>query len=125
MVCDECPLIAWFDFYHGPSRSTVVDLEAETRYFIVKSFNEENVLRCIQDVSLYVLIEVCHLIDFGLQSVWTTQVQNGSIFKEAFETCKNVILVFSINKSRAFQGYVSIPMPSHAIPSLLPIQPLR
>ncbi|PVH89900.1 YTH-domain-containing protein [Cadophora sp. DSE1049] len=59
----------------------------ETRYFIVKSFNEENVLRCIQD------------------SVWTTQIQNGSIFKEAFETCKNVILVFSINKSRAFQGY--------------------
>jgi len=59
----------------------------ETRYFIAKSFNEENVLRCIQD------------------SVWTTQVQNGSIFKEAFETCKNVILVFSINKSRAFQGY--------------------
>ncbi|KAH6723959.1 YT521-B-like domain-containing protein [Leptodontidium sp. MPI-SDFR-AT-0119] len=59
----------------------------ETRYFIVKSFNEENVLRCIQD------------------SVWTTQLQNGSIFKEAFETCKNVILVFSINKSRAFQGY--------------------
>ncbi|KAH7342949.1 YT521-B-like domain-containing protein [Rhexocercosporidium sp. MPI-PUGE-AT-0058] len=59
----------------------------DTRYFIVKSFNEENVLRCIQD------------------SVWTTQIQNGSIFKEAFETCKNVILVFSINKSRAFQGY--------------------
>ncbi|KAE8451563.1 hypothetical protein EG329_003636 [Mollisiaceae sp. DMI_Dod_QoI] len=59
----------------------------DTRYFIVKSFNEENVLKCIQD------------------SVWTTQVQNGSIFKEAFETCRNVILVFSINKSRAFQGY--------------------
>ncbi|KAF8866804.1 YTH-domain-containing protein [Acephala macrosclerotiorum] len=59
----------------------------DTRYFIVKSFNEENVLKCIED------------------SVWTTQVQNGDVFKEAFETCKNVILVFSINKSRAFQGY--------------------
>ncbi|EKD19905.1 uncharacterized protein L3040_002413 [Drepanopeziza brunnea f. sp. 'multigermtubi'] len=61
--------------------------KGETRYFIVKSFNEENVLRCIQD------------------SVWTTQVQNGHIFKRAFETCKNVILVFSTNKSKAFQGY--------------------
>ncbi|KAE9370411.1 YTH-domain-containing protein [Stipitochalara longipes BDJ] len=61
--------------------------KGETRYFIVKSFNEDNVLNCIED------------------SIWTTQVQNGGIFKEAFETCKNVILVFSINKSRAFQGY--------------------
>lgn len=55
----------------------------------MKSFNEENVLKSMAD------------------GVWTTQVQNGSIFQEAFETCKNVILVFSINKSRAFQGYVS------------------
>ncbi|PVH72569.1 hypothetical protein DL98DRAFT_610494 [Cadophora sp. DSE1049] len=62
----------------------------ETRYFIVKSINGENVLRCIQD------------------SVWTTQIQNGSIFKEAFETCKNVILAFSINKSRIFQGYLVV-----------------
>ncbi|PMD46260.1 YTH-domain-containing protein [Hyaloscypha variabilis F] len=61
--------------------------KGDTRYFIVKSFNEDNVLNCIED------------------SIWTTQVQNGSVFKEAFETCKNVILVFSINKSRAFQGY--------------------
>ncbi|KAH7419069.1 YT521-B-like domain-containing protein [Cadophora sp. MPI-SDFR-AT-0126] len=71
----------------------------ETRYFIVKSFNEENVLRCIQD------------------SVWTTQVQNGSIFKEAFETCKNVILVFSINKSRAFQGYARMESPPGSVES--------
>ncbi|KAH8599796.1 YT521-B-like domain-containing protein [Bisporella sp. PMI_857] len=61
--------------------------KGDTRYFIVKSFNEENVLKCIED------------------SIWTTQVQNGDIFAEAFKTCKNVILVFSINKSRAFQGY--------------------
>ncbi|RDL39607.1 uncharacterized protein BP5553_03947 [Venustampulla echinocandica] len=62
-------------------------VEGDTRYFIVKSFNEENVLNCIED------------------SAWTTQIQNGAIFKEAFESCKNVILVFSINKSKAFQGY--------------------
>lgn len=61
--------------------------KGDTRYFIVKSFNEDNVLKCIAD------------------SVWTTQLQNGPTFKEAFENSKNVILVFSINKSRAFQGY--------------------
>ncbi|KAH8811990.1 YT521-B-like domain-containing protein [Xylogone sp. PMI_703] len=73
----------------------------DVRYFIVKSFNEANVANCIED------------------GVWTTQVQNGEIFKRAFETCKNVILVFSINKSRAFQGYArmesipgSVPDPS-------------
>ncbi|PVH71311.1 hypothetical protein DL98DRAFT_435439, partial [Cadophora sp. DSE1049] len=33
---------------------------------------------------------------------------NGSIFKKVFETCKNMILVFLINKSRAFQGYARI-----------------
>ncbi|KAK6610735.1 hypothetical protein H4I96_02333 [Botrytis cinerea] len=41
-----------------------------TRYFIVKSFNDENVIKCIED------------------GIWTTQAQNGPIFKEAFETCK-------------------------------------
>ncbi|KAL3423798.1 hypothetical protein PVAG01_05545 [Phlyctema vagabunda] len=61
--------------------------KGDTRYFIVKSFNEDNVLRCIED------------------SIWTTQVHVGEILKEAFLTCKNVILVFSINKSKAFQGY--------------------
>ncbi|KAG0648644.1 Zinc finger CCCH domain-containing 45, partial [Hyphodiscus hymeniophilus] len=60
--------------------------KGETRYFIVESFNEEDVIRCIED------------------GIWTTQVQNGPVFKEAFESCKNVILIFSISKSRAFQG---------------------
>lgn len=59
----------------------------DTRYFLIKSFNEENVLRCIED------------------STWTTQVHVGETLEEAFRTSKNVILVFSINKSKAFQGY--------------------
>ncbi|TVY46284.1 Zinc finger CCCH domain-containing protein [Lachnellula occidentalis] len=61
--------------------------------YIVKSYNEENVLRCIADV-----------LAKWQKSVWTTQAQNGSVFKEAFESCKSVILVFSITKSKAFQG---------------------
>jgi hypothetical protein len=49
------------------------------------------------------------------QDLWTTQAQNEDIFAEAFAKCKNVILFFSINGSKAFQGYVR---PS--IPHLLP-----
>jgi YTH domain-containing protein 1 len=45
-----------------------------------------------------------------LQSIWTTQVENGEIFKSAFLKYKNVVLVFSVNQSRAFQGYVSDPL---------------
>ncbi|RFU31657.1 hypothetical protein B7463_g4696, partial [Scytalidium lignicola] len=71
----------------------------DTRYFIVKSFNEANVANCIED------------------SIWTTQVQNGEIFKKAFETCKNVILVFSINKSRAFQGYARMESVPGSVPN--------
>lgn len=44
--------------------------------------------------------------DLPMQGIWTTQVQNGEILSDAFSKCKNVILFFSINKSRAFQGYV-------------------
>jgi len=80
----------------------------DTRYFIVKSFNEDNVLKCVQDVSTSTYPKQ-PFAKFA-QSIWTTQAQNGPIFAEAFENCKNVILVFSINKSRAFQGYVSHPI---------------
>ncbi len=41
-------------------------------------------------------------MDDGL---WTTQLQNGEILTTAFAQCKNVLLFFSINKSRGFQGY--------------------
>ncbi|KAJ2903940.1 hypothetical protein MKZ38_009104 [Zalerion maritima] len=67
----------------------------ETRFFLIKSFNEVN-------------------------GLWTTQLENGRILEEAFGTCKNVMLVFSVNKSKAFQGWArmetppdpSIPRPS-------------
>ncbi|KAK4241794.1 YT521-B-like domain-containing protein [Achaetomium macrosporum] len=80
-----------------------VDLgrKGDTRYFIVKSFTEENVRRCMED------------------GLWTTQVQNEAIFAEAFKKCKNVILFFSVNKSRAFQGYArmaSAPSPDTPSP---------
>jgi hypothetical protein len=74
----------------------------------VKSFNEENVVRCIEDVSFPPNYEA--RAKQYLQSIWTTQVENGEIFKAAFLKYKNVILVFSVNQSRAFQGYVSDPL---------------
>ncbi|OIW24404.1 YTH-domain-containing protein [Coniochaeta ligniaria NRRL 30616] len=66
-----------------------VDLgdKGETRFFMVKSFNEDNVRMCMDD------------------GLWTTQLQNTETLTSAFAQCKNVILFFSINKSRAFQGY--------------------
>ncbi|GAB1315859.1 YTH domain-containing protein 1 [Madurella fahalii] len=76
--------------------------KGDTRFFILKSFNEDNVRACMED------------------SLWTTQVQNGEILSEAFAKCKNVILFFSINKSRAFQGYArmtSAPSPDTPRPS--------
>lgn len=36
--------------------------------------------------------------------------KNTDTLTRAFAQCRNVILFFSINKSRAFQGYVSASM---------------
>ncbi|KAJ9666662.1 hypothetical protein H2201_003321 [Coniosporium apollinis] len=57
------------------------------RYFIIKSWNHENVQISQRD------------------GTWATQPHNVETFVEAFKTCRNVILVFSVNKSMAFQGY--------------------
>ncbi|KAK4147590.1 YT521-B-like domain-containing protein [Dichotomopilus funicola] len=78
-----------------------VDLghKGDSRFFIVKSFNAENVKRCMKD------------------GIWTTQLQNSQIFADAFAKCRNVILFFSVNKSRAFQGYARmITPPSSSVP---------
>ncbi|KAK0629034.1 YT521-B-like domain-containing protein [Bombardia bombarda] len=61
--------------------------KGDTRFFMVKSFNEDNVRKCMED------------------GVWATQTKNGPVLTGAFANCRHVILFFSINKSRAFQGY--------------------
>jgi len=49
--------------------------------------------------------------------LWITQVQNGEVFTKAYATCRNVILFFSINKSRGFQGYARMTTaPSQSTP---------
>ncbi|KAL1839454.1 hypothetical protein VTJ49DRAFT_1492 [Mycothermus thermophilus] len=98
------------DRYHEADRRLSypipVDLgrKGDTRFFIVKSFNDENVRRCMED------------------GLWTTQVQNEKMLSDAFAQCKNVILFFSVNKSKAFQGYArmaSAPSPDIPKPSFV------
>lgn len=40
------------------------------------------------------------------ESIWATQPHNEELLAEAFKSSRHVILLFSVNKSTAFQGYV-------------------
>ncbi|XP_010926956.1 zinc finger CCCH domain-containing protein 45 [Elaeis guineensis] len=60
--------------------------QGQSRYFIVKSCNRENLEISVQ------------------QGVWATQKSNEAKLNEAFESSENVILIFSINRTRHFQG---------------------
>ncbi|KAL5157905.1 30-kDa cleavage and polyadenylation specificity factor 30 [Glycine soja] len=73
--CQELDIKSQTDF------SKVLD-----RYFIVKSCNRENLELSVQ------------------QGVWATQRSNESKLNEAFDSVENVILVFSVNRTRHFQG---------------------
>ncbi|MCL7046587.1 hypothetical protein MKW94_000771 [Papaver nudicaule] len=57
-----------------------------TRYFIVKSCNRENLELSVQ------------------QGVWATQRSNEAKLNEAFDSAENVVLIFSVNRTRHFQG---------------------
>ncbi|UKZ79264.1 hypothetical protein TrVFT333_007014 [Trichoderma virens FT-333] len=61
--------------------------ESQSRYFLVKSFNMTNVEMSQRD------------------GLWITSETNGIRFAHAFQQYKNVFLIFSVNKSKAFQGY--------------------
>jgi hypothetical protein len=57
------------------------------RYFMVKSWNWDNVLQAQKD------------------GLWVTQEQNESLYRDAYLACRHVIFFFSVNNSKAFQGY--------------------
>ena len=86
-----------------------------TRYFIVKSFTASNVNAALRDVSknsvstlktVLASFASKHLLTFtDLKCIWATQPKNIQVFTKAFNTCRHVVLVFSVNGSRAFQGY--------------------
>eukprot|EP00667_Euglena_gracilis_P003000 EG_transcript_3004 len=58
-----------------------------TRYFVIKSYSAENVTISLR------------------RGIWATQKQNEQVFNDAFLDTPRVILLFSINGSRHFQGY--------------------
>ncbi|KAJ8549317.1 hypothetical protein K7X08_033024 [Anisodus acutangulus] len=60
--------------------------QGTSRYFIVKSCNPENLELSVQ------------------QGVWATQRSNEAKLNEAFDSVENVSLIFSINRTRHFQG---------------------
>ncbi|KAG0058902.1 hypothetical protein BGZ90_004709, partial [Linnemannia elongata] len=72
---------------HKKPRSTSSLGYAESRYFIMKSLNEEDLKLSAQ---------------FGL---WATQEHLVPILNDAFTNSKNVYLIFSANKSGEFFGY--------------------
>ncbi|CAG8581135.1 166_t:CDS:2, partial [Paraglomus occultum] len=57
------------------------------RYFIMKSHNHQNVQKSQNS------------------GVWATQPINASILSEAFKIAERVVLIFSVNESRHFQGF--------------------
>jgi hypothetical protein len=75
---------------------------ADERFFIIKSWNMQNV------------------IDAQRDGVWATQEKNTRLFTDAFHTCRSVLLLFSVNKSMAFQGAVSnlVFFPTHCTADL-------
>ncbi|KAK4488153.1 hypothetical protein RD792_003895 [Penstemon davidsonii] len=68
------------------SRVAIPLPQGTSRYFVVKSCNRENLELSVQ------------------QGVWATQRSNEAKLNEAFESVENVILIFSVNKTRHFQG---------------------
>lgn len=72
-----------FEGYTAPHRA---QHGPDTRYFHIRSWNHENVRAAQQDCT------------------WVTQKTNERTFVEAFEQCRRVILFFSVNNSKAFQG---------------------
>ncbi|XP_062178391.1 zinc finger CCCH domain-containing protein 45 [Phragmites australis] len=71
---------------HQATRIATSLPEGPSRYFIVKSCNRENLEISVQ------------------QGIWATQRSNEAKLNEAFESTENVILIFSINRTRHFQG---------------------
>lgn len=69
-----------------PSKTATPLPQGTSRYFIVKSSNRDNLELSVQ------------------QGVWATQRSNEAKLNEAFDSVENVILIFSVNRTRHFQG---------------------
>ena len=66
---------------------TMPIIRGRTRFFIVKSFNYDNILISMQ------------------HGVWSTSPGPTKKLTNAFKNSDHVILIFSVNESRSFQGF--------------------
>jgi len=69
----------------GPS-DPLYNFLVDAKFFIIKSVNKENI-----DIS-------------QSKNIWATTIHNQTKLSEAFRGNKNVILIFSMNKSASYQG---------------------
>ncbi|KAH6817041.1 hypothetical protein C2S51_000644 [Perilla frutescens var. frutescens] len=74
----------------GTSSEMKKDKLNNTRYFVIKSLNHQNIQMSIK------------------KGIWATQVMNEPILEEAFQNSGKVILIFSVNMSGFFQGYAQM-----------------
>ncbi|QHO10879.1 hypothetical protein HN51_068756 [Arachis hypogaea] len=76
----------------GMSMTTGTGVESiyNTKYFIIKSLNHQNIRLSVE------------------KGIWATQVMNEPILEEAFHNSDSVILIFSVNMSGCFQGYAQM-----------------
>eukprot|EP00908_Phaeocystis_cordata_P017380 Transcript_28702.p1 GENE.Transcript_28702~~Transcript_28702.p1 ORF type:complete len:225 (+),score=63.25 Transcript_28702:564-1238(+) len=65
-------------------------LPHDTRYFVMKSFSMRDVLISLK------------------KGIWATQHRNEQKLNQAYSSCECVVLFFSVNESRAFQGYAKM-----------------
>ncbi|CAI9093876.1 OLC1v1029468C2 [Oldenlandia corymbosa var. corymbosa] len=91
---DGCPMGAEepgiFSEQHQTSSDENKGKPSNTRYFIIKSLNHQNIELSVK------------------KGIWATQVMNEPILEEAFRNCGKVILIFSVNMSGFFQGYAQM-----------------
>lgn len=59
------------------------------RFFIVKSSNRENLNLSLE------------------RGLWATHRNNEAKLNDAYDSCENVILIFSVNETRHFQVFLS------------------
>lgn len=62
-------------------------LKGRTRFFVVKSFNFDSIQTSIE------------------HNVWSTSPGPTKKLANAFKSADNVVLIFSVNESRSFQGF--------------------
>lgn len=71
----------------SPTKSGINLRVNNVRYFLIKSWNYENIETAQRECT------------------WCTQTKNEDLFVDAFKNSAHVILIFSANNSHAFQGY--------------------